>query len=78
MVFEVWLPIVYAMDIFWVAHSEIVTEFLIMDLLQFDYLYYEIGPVVDASLNWMDSPAFDDLESKKIGLVQSQNYTCVD
>ena len=51
---------------------------LIMALLQFDYLYYEIGPVVDASLNWMDSPTFDYLELKKIGLVQSHNYTCVD
>jgi hypothetical protein len=57
-VFMVWLPTVYAMDIFWVAHSEIVTEFLNMALLQFDYLYYEIGYVVVASLCWMDSPTF--------------------
>jgi hypothetical protein len=49
-VFMVWLPTVYAMDIFWVAHSEIVTEFLNMALLHFDYLYYEVGHVVVASL----------------------------
>jgi hypothetical protein len=50
MVFMVWLPTVYSMDIFWVAHSEIVAEFLNMALFHFDYLYYQVGHVVVASL----------------------------
>jgi len=57
-VFMVWLPIVYAMDIFWIAHLEIVTEFLNMPLLHFDYLYYEVGNVVVVSLCYMDTPSF--------------------
>jgi hypothetical protein len=36
---------------------------LSMTLLQFDYLFYEVRHVVVASLCWMDSPAFDYLES---------------
>jgi hypothetical protein len=49
-VLMVWLPTVYAMDIFGVAHSEIVTEFLNMALLKFDYFYYEVGYAIVASL----------------------------
>jgi hypothetical protein len=60
MVFMVWFPIVYAMDIFWVAHSEIVIEFLntIICIMRLGML------LLPRCVRWI-AQHFECLESKK-------------